>query len=137
MNQRTWSGMIARSIEILKQDGPRGLWFRLLAETLYRRMFLFDHVLREPDVEVTSPPQAAADLLELTEIHEYMRARPGNVTEILKRLNNGHMCFFIRYSNSIVHTCWVAIGTARMGYLDCEIQMAPHTKTPWPWLPSL
>ena len=126
MNQRTWSGVIARSIEILKRDGPRGLWFRLLAKTLYRRMFLFDHVLREADVEVTSPPHASADLLKLTEIQEYMRARPGNVTEILNRLNNGHMCFLVRYSNSIVHTCWVAIGTAHMGYLDCEIQMAPR-----------
>jgi hypothetical protein len=125
MNQRTWSDMIARSIEILKQDGARGLWFRLLAKTSYRRMFLFDRALREPGVEVTSPPQVAVDLLKLTEIQEYMRARPGNVGEILNRLNNGHMCFLVRYSNSIVHTCWVGVGTAHMGYLDCEIEMAP------------
>jgi hypothetical protein len=125
MNQHTWSDMIARSIEILKQDGARGLWFRLLAKTFYRRMFLFDRALREPGVEVTSPPQVAVDLLKLTEIQEYMRARPGNVGEILNRLNNGHMCFLVRYSNSIVHTCWVGVGTAHMGYLDCEIEMAP------------
>lgn len=125
MNQRTWSGMIARSKEILKQDGARSLWFRLLAKALYRRMFLFDHVLREPDVEVTSPPQVTADLLKFTEIQEYMRARPGSVAEILNRLNNGHMCFLVRYSNSIVHTCWVAVGTAHMGYLDRQIELAP------------
>src|ERR1039458_7386176 len=62
MNQGTWSGTIARSMQILKQDGARGLWFRLLAKTFYRRMFLFDRVLREPVVEVTSPPQVTADL---------------------------------------------------------------------------
>jgi hypothetical protein len=125
MNQRTWSDIIARSMQILKQDGAGGLWFRLLAKTFYRRMFLFDRDLREPGVEVTSSPQVAVDLLKLTEIQEYMRARPGNAGEILNRLNNGHMCFLVRYSNAIVHSCWVGVGTAHMGYLDCEIEMAP------------
>jgi hypothetical protein len=125
MNQRTWSDVIARSMEILKQHGPRDLWFRLLAKTAYRRMFLFERTLRETGVELTSPPEVAIDLLKPSEIPEYMRARPGNVAEILNRLNHGHMCFLVRYSNSIVHTCWVAVGTARMEYLDCQIEMAP------------
>jgi hypothetical protein len=125
MNQRTLSDIIARSMQILKQDGARGLWFRLLAKAGYRRMFLFERVLGEPDAEMTSPPHIAIDLLKLTEIQEYMRARPGDVAEILNRLNNGHMCFLVRYSNSIVHTCWVAVGAACMEYLDCRIEMAP------------
>jgi hypothetical protein len=125
MNQRTWPGMIRRSIDILKREGARGLWFRLLARTFYRRMFLVDRALREPDVEVIRPHQVAIDLLKPAEIQEYMRARPGSVAEILNRLNNGHMCFLVRDSNSIVHTCWVAVGTAHLGYLDCEIEMAP------------
>ena len=87
-------------------------------------MFLFDRVLGETDVEM--PPHVATDLMKPTEIQEYMFARPGNVAEILNRLNNGHMCFLVRYSNSIVHTCWVAVGAASMEYLDCKIEMAPN-----------
>jgi hypothetical protein len=117
--------MIARSIKILKQGGPTGLWFRVLARTVYRRMILFERILTEPNIEETSySGSLTVSLLQPAEIEEYLRARPGGAHAILNRLNKGHMCFVVRYPNSIVHTCWVGVGRASIEYLDCEIEVA-------------
>jgi hypothetical protein len=124
MNQLMRPGMIAQSMEILKLGGPRGLWFRVLSRTVYRRMILFERILTESKIEETSySGSVTVSLLQPAEIDEYLHARPGSAREILNRLNKGHMCFVVRYPNSIVHTCWVGVGRASMEYLDCEIEL--------------
>ena len=80
-------GMIAQSMEILKQGGPRGLWFRVLSRTLYRRMMLFERILarerravnpREHRIVLVAAPVRACDAgqLERTDItrRRYVRS---------------------------------------------------------------
>ncbi len=119
-------GVAGRASEILRSQGVRTLWFRVLGETVYRRMILFERLLDEPPADVSPGLAVTISQLQASEVDEYAAFRPTAVaTEIRSRLERGHVCFVARREGAMVHSIWAAIGSACIGYLDSEIQLAP------------
>lgn len=115
-----------RAYQILRSEGPRALWFRILGETVYRRMLLFERLLVEAPADVSPGISVAISQLQPTEVDEYAAFRPtAVVAEIRSRLERGHVCFVARRQGALVHSIWAATGSAWIGYLDCEMRLAP------------
>lgn len=116
---------LQRAAEILRQEGLRSLWFKLLGETVYRRL---DLVARDiPPQPVRRQP--ASDLqfgfLQAGEVDEFLRFRDyADRATVLDRLRQGQHCFLVRDHGAIIHCCWAATGAARIDYLDCPVRLA-------------
>jgi hypothetical protein len=118
--------VIERASEILRSEGARVLWFRILGEIVYRRMILFECRLEEtPMAAVRCEIPVVISQLRVDEVNEYAAFRAGmNPVEIRSRLEQGHLCWVARSEGTMVHTIWVAIGSAWVQYLKCEIRLA-------------
>jgi len=118
--------VIERASEILRSEGARVLWFRVLGETVYRRMIWFERRLAESSVagpECEVPVEISQ--LRMDELSEYAAFRAGtDPAEIRSRLEQGHLCWVARSGSAMVHAIWVARGSAWVRYLDCEIRLA-------------
>ncbi len=124
---RHWTLRLAwqRTGEIVREEGLRTLWFRILGELGYRRVMLLKRCLLEPIPDATPRLPVTIGLLEKTEITEYLEFRVGTpVGEIERRLEAGHCCFVARYQGHLVASSWAAIAQAWMHYLACEVQVA-------------
>jgi len=117
---------VRRAAEILQSEGPGALWFRILGETVYRRMVLFERYLEEPIEEVACDAAVTISQLEMGELNEYAAFRPSaDAAETRSRLEQGHQCWVARQQGALVHAIWAATGSAWIRYLDCEIRLAP------------
>src|SRR5271154_723922 len=115
-----------RATEILRSEGARVLWFRILGETVYRRMILFERRLDAPIVAASPAVPLEISQLQPGDVDEYVAFRPGAVAaEIRSRLERGHQCFVARRQGALANAIWAAAGTAYIRYLDCEIRIAP------------
>jgi len=122
----TASGVARRTAEVLRDEGPRSLWFKILGETVYRRALLMERRLDEPVAEVTLRLPVAMGLLGLSDVAEYAAFRPGaDPCEVHRRLEANHACFVARHNDRLVAACWAAIRQARIDYLAREIRLAP------------
>jgi hypothetical protein len=118
--------VIDRASEILRSEGARVLWFRILGETVYRRMILFERRLEEPVVLAGCEIPLAISQLQIDELSEYAAFRPeADPAETRSRLEQGHQCWVARSKGTIVHAIWAATGSAWIRYLECEIRLAP------------
>lgn len=126
MSRRTLPEILRRALEVLRQEGIKSLWFKILGETVYRRMVLMERTLDEPITEVSPRLPVTISLLRDTDLSEYTRFRPEiDPDEIRRRLASGQMCFAAWHEGRIVHAAWVATGHAWIGYLAREITLAP------------
>lgn len=118
--------LLARIIEVLRQKGPRALWFKILGETVYRRLLLVERSLREPIPDVTPRLAVTIALLERSEIDDYLAFRAGTpLAEVQRRLDAGHRCFIARYQGCFAATIWAATTRAWSHYLSFEFPIAP------------
>jgi GNAT superfamily N-acetyltransferase len=116
---------VARAVDVLRHEGAGSLWFRILGETVYRRVVLMERLLSEPIAELAAHLPVAIDLLKETEVDEYTSFRPEvDPFEIRRRLDAGHRAFVARHGGRIVHAGWAAAGGAWIRYLSCEITLA-------------
>jgi SAM-dependent methyltransferase/GNAT superfamily N-acetyltransferase len=125
---RRWTGQRAlrRAAEVLREDGFKSLFFKVLGEAVYRRVVLFERPLDEPMIEVTSRLPVTIELLRESQVHEYCGFRPEAVpAEIQRRLAEGQQCFVVRHEGRLVHASWAAFQRARIDYLAREIRLAP------------
>lgn len=114
-----------RAAEVLRTEGARSLWFRILGETVYRRAILIERLLHDPIAEQQAGVDVEVNLLTPGDLDEYLAHHPGSIaSEICERFRQGQKCFVARHRNNIASTCWAATGTARIDYLNCEISLA-------------
>jgi hypothetical protein len=115
----------SRAAEVLRTEGLRSLWFRILGETVYRRAILIERLLQEPIAEQRAGVDVEVSLLTAGELDEYLAHCPGSsAAEFCERLKQGQKCFTARCQNTIASTCWAATGAARIDYLNREISLA-------------
>lgn len=115
-----------RAWEVVRDEGVRSLWFKILGETVYRRMVLCELLLDDPVPNPRASTSVVVGRLGKDDVEEYVAVRPGSDrAEFLRRLEDGHRCFAVRIDERIVHCCWVAMGKARIDYLDCVIALRP------------
>ncbi len=123
------SGSIAahfqRAREVLRSEGLRSLWFKILGETIYRRLLLMEKGIRSPALDQNNTSQDCR-LLTAGDVDEYVDFRKdADRDTILNRLEAGDRCFLVRGSGALIHCCWTTTGRTSIDYLECNIQLAP------------
>ena len=79
---------VARASEVLRQEGVRSLWFKILGDTVYRRLLLVERPRQEPIPAVKARVPVEISLLQKSEIAEYVEFRTGtDVAEVQSRLD--------------------------------------------------
>ena len=117
--------VLERASEALRQEGARNLWFKILAQTMYRGVLLLERPLQEPIPEVTARVPVVISLLKTTEIAEYVQfPTEADVSGVQSRLNTGQVCFVARHQGGLVSTSWAAINRAWLDYLSPELRLA-------------
>ena len=115
-----------RLIAVARQEGPRGLWWRALSATVYRRLVL---VARQIDRAPPAPgARLAVDLEDLTvaRVGHYLELRrDASAAEIERRLRTGQRCTIARHRGDIVSVRWSAVGTAEVPYLELAFELPP------------
>ncbi len=116
---------LRRAAEVLREEGLRGLWFGILAQTVYRRLDLVELDLERPP----APAEAALPLefgfLDDAEVEAYAALQSGTSTEeALRRLRRGERCFVARAGERMVSARWLAVGEADVGYLGRMLELA-------------
>lgn len=119
------NNVVERAIKVLREEGIKSFWFKLLNEIgCYRRLLLLERLLEEPIPHMETHLPVTIDLLKKTEADEYVmfrgRVRP---SEIVDRLNVGQWCFVARHDGKLISASWAAIHMARSDYLNREIQL--------------
>jgi RimJ/RimL family protein N-acetyltransferase len=111
---------------VLRGEGVKNLWFKVLGETVYRRVILMERLLDEPIAEMTSRLPVVIDLLKATDIDDSVSFRLGaDALEVRHRLAAGQWAFVVRHEGRIVHAGWTTTKRARIDFLACEITLAP------------
>jgi GNAT superfamily N-acetyltransferase len=114
--------VVRRAIAVLRHQGLKSFWFKMLGEFGYRRMLLFERSLAESVSEVTAGLPVHVDILQESEVDDYLAFRPDTPrTSVMTRLTLGHQCYLARHEGCIVAACWTATRPVWNEYLDCEI----------------
>ena len=50
----TWRQILKRAAEVIREEGLRSLWFKILGETACRRVMLMERPLNEPVEQMTA-----------------------------------------------------------------------------------
>ena len=116
-----------RVMETLHDGGVRALWFKILGETVYRRLLLLERSFEEPIPEIPSQLPIIFQVLEWTETEEYLHYRPGTTrVEIFRRFTAQHRCIVARYQGRLVSNTWVAASNAWSHYLSREVPLGAN-----------
>ena len=107
---------LARAVSVLREEGARAAWFKVVGEIGYRRLRILERDTAAPLPDV--PVVEGADLLE--DAAELAGFRPSYTLErIERRLARGELCFVARHRGRIVSVTWAAPGRAAIPYLGC------------------
>jgi hypothetical protein len=129
---RTLRGALARARQVLRREGVRGLWFKVLGATVYRRLLLVERPLADPVPEVRATVPVEVSILDGSEVAEYRAFRPDTeASEIGSRLDAGQRCFVARHAGRIVSARWAAVDRVWVEYLSCELVLAPDEAYPY------
>jgi GNAT superfamily N-acetyltransferase len=115
----------SRFVEVGRDEGPRTVWFKVLAELCYRRLGIHELRLGGPIPQLEARiPIAVAPLAE-HDVDEYAALSPNSdPAQIGPRLAAGHACYVARGGSELVGSCWVARGTLWSDYLHTNIDLA-------------
>ena len=122
----SWQKKLKRAVEVLREEGIKSFWFKLLSEIGYRRYLLLELSLEEPIPEVRFSLPVTIDLLKKTEVDEYVMFQPGiKTSDIADRLNAGHWCFVARHEGKLISATWATIHRTWTSYLARAIHFMP------------
>jgi len=117
---------VRRTREILRDEGPSGLWLRGLDATVYRRMILFARPLTATPSQ--RPTGVEYSFLRRDEIAEYSALRPDTpATETARRLAAGHRCLIGRLDGAVVHARWISTERLESEYLGFSFELGGTT----------
>src|SRR5215510_5514048 len=99
-----WAQVPQRAVAILREEGLKSLWVKLLDKTLCRWEVLIEHPLDRPVPEISAQVPLEIGLLDGSEVEEYVHFRPGtDPSEITRRLTAGHWCFVARHKGHMIY----------------------------------
>lgn len=124
MTRWSFRSAAKRGAQVLREEGVRSLWFKLLGETVYRRMDLFERSLDQPIQQLTARVPVVIELMSLADVDEYVAFRPrADRAEVHRRLEAGQWCFVARHEGRMVHSCWAAAGPVWIEYLGRQMEL--------------
>ena len=107
--------------KVLREEGLRSLWFKVLGEICYRRLAIIERIF-DGEAEAGLRVDWGLSKLTIPELPAYHARYPEtDLDELRRRMERGGWCYVIRYDGGIIHSCWIATGTVRIDYLDCEV----------------
>jgi hypothetical protein len=118
-----------RAREVLRDEGPRSLFWKLLGETIYRRAWVVERPLVQgaaaPPNEAPTAPGCEIRELAAADVAAYLDLRPRDDAGALRRrLAGGERCFVAWRNGRIEHATWVAVDVARVEYLGRALPLA-------------
>jgi len=121
--------ILSRVDTIWREEGLRSLWFKVLGETVYRRLILIE---RDPGLNPAKShcllEDAKCRALEPGEIDAYCGLQPkADPAEVLRRLQAGHQCFAVWKDDRVINAGWVGTGRCRIDYLDLDVELSSDT----------
>ncbi len=133
---RSWQQKLKRAVEVLREEGTKSFWFKLLSEIgCYRRLLLLERSLEDPIPEIKPHVPVTIDLLKKTELDEYVLFSFKNylirdnhdVSRIIHRLSAGDLCFVARHEGELISFSWATTHPTREYYFytASEIPMMP------------
>ncbi len=126
MRHWTLGAVARRATEVLKEEGIRALFFRMLGETVYRRAIVAEFSLSESIPTIVPRVPIQIELLRASQAEEYHHFRPGvDRSEIERRLEQGHWCLVGWRSNRIVSAWWACPHQANIQYLSRRVEQTP------------
>jgi hypothetical protein len=120
----TLPSVASRAREVLRDEGARSLWFKVLGETVYRRMLVTELRLPAPPLAQTPRDGLAGRLLTLDDLDAYA-ALHGHADDAAARMRRGERCFGTWSDGRLVSTRWLATGTVRIEPLGRTVALAP------------
>ena len=116
---------LQRAIAVLRNEGLRRFWVKVLGDVGYRRLLLQERPLSRPVVDVTPDVPVQIDVLGEGSVDEYFAFRPDSTRSLVaERLTSGHLCFVARHEGRVVSACWTATRRAWTDFLRAEIELA-------------
>ena len=107
-----------------REEGLRALWFRVLGETVYRRLRLVE--LRPQEAaRVESELVLAFGFVQPAHAEDYARLQPGATAEGVRERLERERCYGAWHNGRLVSTRWIATGTANVEYLGRVLALAP------------
>ncbi|MDN5937709.1 MAG: GNAT family N-acetyltransferase [Salinisphaera sp.] len=121
-------------MEILRREGRRSLWFKLLGELGYRRLYVVERPLDATLAESRCSLPLRLELLTERGVSDYLKHRAPGVCnpvrnplrrDVAGRLDAGQYCFVTYYRGHMVGSIWAARAWVDVPYLRMEFQPAP------------
>jgi len=120
----TWARVRARVPRVSEEGWIAAILFKVLGETVYRRMIVMECSLDEPVDAPRARVDVEVDLLDMAAAADYRRLRPETPDdEIRRRLDAGHWCAVARIEGRALSVCWVAPRGGRVDYLDRDLPL--------------
>jgi GNAT superfamily N-acetyltransferase len=118
-----------RAREVVREQGPKALWFKLLGETVYRRLIVYEFRLDRPIPPAPVRAEIEFVFLGPDEVADYLRLLPKADPETVSaRLRQGHRCLVARADGKIVHVRWSSTTSVLVDVLGCVFTLAPGTE---------
>ena len=93
--------IVARSWQVLRQEGAVSLWFKMLGELFYRRLVVIEQPLPPSGRGIRLSEDVQTGSLTTDDLDEYIAARPlADRETVRRRLKQGEACL-LRISHKI------------------------------------
>ena len=118
---------LARAITIAREEGPRVLFAKVVAEIgCHRRLLRLERDLSEPIVDHQPRVPVVIDLLRPDELDPYLALRTdATASDLAARLAAGAICFVARQGGRAVAVCWTSTRDTRNVFFDCPVRVRP------------
>ena len=116
---------IRRATVVLREEGIKSFYFKVLGEIGYRRLLVFERSLEKPVPVFASGLDVRIRQLEVKEAKDYLVFRPETPgTLVADRITSGHLCFAAWYGDGIVGATWAATQHVWIDYLAFDFPLA-------------
>lgn len=126
-----------RVIDVARREGLRGLWWRTLSATVYRRLVVLAREIGQGPPPSESRLDLEFEYLTVDGLAEYTQLRPdANVAEVERRLRAGRRCALARHGGEIASVRWFSAEVAEIDYLGLAFELPPGVLYFYDWYTS-
>jgi GNAT superfamily N-acetyltransferase len=115
----------AHARDVLRQAGPRGLWFTVLARFFYRRYYLYEVRLDPVSATLSASVPVAFEEVKADRSGEFRQFWPEVGPAFLEHcFEAGYRCFVARSADRPIAMSWAADDRIWSDFLECQMPLA-------------
>lgn len=112
--------------DILQTEGLHSLWWKVLDATIYRRTVLIERSLECPVAEIPTRTSVVVDLLNESDIEDYLELRMHtDPSRLRRRMAEGQWCFAARHEGRLIGVVWATNNPQRLSALAWTPPLRP------------